>query len=155
MTTVRPVPEGYHTVTPYLIADEAESVLTFLKQAFGAKEHDVTRDQAGAIWHADLLIGDSHIMLSQASQQYPSQKASLYLYVPDTDATYRAALAAGATSRMEPADQFYGDRNAGVEAFGLTCWIGTHVEDVAPDEMERRIKDAAAKRAQAQTQRAS
>jgi uncharacterized glyoxalase superfamily protein PhnB len=152
---VRPVPEGYHTVTPYLIVDGADRLLAFLKAAFGAREHDVTRHDDGSIWHADVLIGDSHVMLSQATTQYPAREASLYLYVPNTDVTYRAALAAGATSVMEPADQFYGDRNAGVrDPFGITYWIGTHVEDVPPDEMERRVKVAAAKRAQAQSSRA-
>jgi uncharacterized glyoxalase superfamily protein PhnB len=147
---VKPIPDGYHTATPYLVARDAEQLLTFLKDAFGAKEIDITRHQDGTIWHGDVTVGDSHIMLSQASERFPAMPCALYLYVPDTDATYRAALAAGATSTMEPADQFYGDRNAGVkDAQGNMWWIGTHVEDVPPDEMERRVKAAAAQRAAA------
>jgi uncharacterized glyoxalase superfamily protein PhnB len=149
---VKPIPDGYHTATPYLVARDAEQLLKFLKDAFGAKENDITRHKDGSIWHADVTVGDSHIMLSQASDRFPAMPCALYLYVADTDATYRAALAAGATSLMEPADQFYGDRNAGVkDAQGNTWWIGTHVEDVPPDEMERRVKAAAEQRAAATT----
>ena len=144
---VRPIPEGYHTVVPYLIAADAEQLLAFLKQAFGVREHDVTRDQKGVIWHADVMIGDSHVMLSQGNEQHKPMPAAIYLYVPDTDALHRAAVAAGATSTMEPADQFYGDRTAGVtDPWGNMWWIGTHVEDVAPDELKRRVAEAAKKR---------
>jgi PhnB protein len=146
---VKPIPDGYHTATPYLVARDAEQLLKFLKQAFGAKEHDITRNDDGSIWHADVTVGDSHLMFSQASDRFPATSSAVYLYVPDTDATYRAALAAGGTSLMEPADQFYGDRNAGVkDGQGNMWWIGTHVEDVAPEEMQRRVKAAAAQRAQ-------
>jgi uncharacterized glyoxalase superfamily protein PhnB len=149
---VKPVPDGYHTITPYLISSNAEELLTFLKKAFGAKEVGIMRGPDGSIGHADLTVGDSHIMLSQANAQHAAMQAGIYLYVPDTDATYRAALAAGATSTMEPADQFYGDRNAGVkDTQGNMWWIGTHVEDVDPDEIQRRGKEAAAKRAQETT----
>ena len=145
---VKPVPEGYHTVTPYIVSGDAEKLLTFLRKAFGAQDTEVMRAPDGSIWHADLTVGDSHIMVSQANAQHPAMPASIYLYVPDTDATYKAALAAGATSTMEPADQFYGDRNAGVtDAQGNVWWIGTHVEDVAPDELKRRAEKVAAERA--------
>ena len=141
---VNPVPEGYHTVTPYLVSRDADGLLAFLKAAFDAREHDISRHDNGSIWHADIVIGDSHVMLSQATEQFPATTGAIYLYVPDADNTYRAALAAGATSLMEPADQFYGDRNAGVkDPFGNAWWIATHVEDVAPEEMERRVKAAA------------
>jgi PhnB protein len=144
---VKPVPEGYHTVVPFLIVKEADQLLAFLKQAFAAKEDEVMRAPDGSIWHADVLIGDSHIMFSQASDQHPPMAAAIYLYLPDTDATYRAALAAGATSTMEPADQFYGDRTAGVkDPFGNIWWMGTHVEDVAPDELKRRAAEVAKQR---------
>jgi PhnB protein len=147
---VKPVPDGYHTVTPYIVSSDAEQLLTFLNKAFGAKSGEVMRAPDGSIWHADVTVGDSHIMMSQANPQYPAMPASIYLYVPDADATYRAALAAGATSTMEPADMFYGDRNAGVkDAQGNVWWIGTHVEDVAPEELKRRAKAEAEKRAAA------
>jgi len=145
---VKPIPEGYHTVTPYLVSEDAEALLTFLKKAFDAKEVDVVRVENDAIMHGDVLIGDSHVMFAQANERFPPMKAGLYLYVPDVDATYKAALAAGATSTQEPANQFYGDRSAGVtDSLGNMWWLGTHVEDVPPEEMERRMKQAAAERA--------
>ena len=144
---VKPVPEGYHTLTPYIVAKDAEKLLAFLTAAFGAREAHIMRGGDGSIMHADVLIGSSHLMFAQANDRYPAMSVSVYMYVPDTDATYRAALAAGATSTMEPADQFYGDRNAGVkDAQGNMWWIGTHVEDVAPDEIARRAKAAAEQR---------
>jgi uncharacterized glyoxalase superfamily protein PhnB len=144
---VKAIPDGYHTVTPYLVVDDAEKLLKFVKDAFGAVEHDVTRHPDGTIWHADVTIGDSHVMMSQATDQHKAKTASIYLYVPDTDDTYRRALAAGAISTMEPATQFYGDRGAGVEdRSGITWWIGTHVEDVSPEEMKRRIAAEAERR---------
>ena len=144
---VRPIPEGYHTVVPYVIAADAEKLLTFLKAGLNAKETEVMRYPDGRIWHGDVVIGDSHVMLSQATEQHPAMASTLYLYVPDTDAAYRAAIAAGATSIMEPANQFYGDRNAGVKDSNGNCWyFGTHVEDVAPEEMKRRQAEEAKKR---------
>ena len=146
----KPIPEGYHTVVPYVIARDAEQLLTFVKTGLNAVEKDIMRYPDGRIWHADVLIGDSHVMFSQATERHPAMACSLYLYVPDTDAAYRAALAAGATSVMEPANQFYGDRNAGVkDANGNFWYFGTHVEDVSPEEMNRRQADEVKKRQQA------
>jgi uncharacterized glyoxalase superfamily protein PhnB len=145
---VQPIPEGYHTVTPYIIAKDAEGLLAFLKAAFAAREHHMSRRPDGVIWHGDVIIGDSHVMFSQGNDRVPAMPASVYLYVPDTDATYHAALRAGGTSLMEPADQFYGDRNAGVkDSNGNGWWIGTHVEDVPAEELERRAAEAATQRA--------
>jgi PhnB protein len=136
---VKPIPEGYHTVVPYVVAADAEALLEFLKTGLNAKEIEVMRYPDGRVWHGDVVIGDSHVMLSQATEQHPAMPATLYLYVPDTDAAYRAALAAGATSVTEPATQFYGDRNAGVKDSNGNMWyFGTHVEDVSPEEMRRR-----------------
>jgi PhnB protein len=136
---VKPIPEGYHTVVPYVVAAHAEALLEFLKTGLNAKEIEVMRYPDGRVWHGDVLIGDSHVMLSQATEQHPAMPATLYLYVPDTDAAYRTALGAGATSVMEPATQFYGDRNAGVKDSNGNMWyFGTHVEDVSPEEMRRR-----------------
>jgi PhnB protein len=136
---VKPIPEGYHTVVPYVVAADAQALLEFLKTGLKAREIEVMRYPDGRVWHGDVVIGDSHVMLSQATEQHPAMPATLYLYVPDTDAAYRAALAAGATSVMEPATQFYGDRNAGVKDSNGNMWyFGTHVEDVPPEEMRRR-----------------
>ena len=92
---VRPIPEGYHTVVPYIIAADAEKLLTFLKAGLNARETEVMRYPDGRIWHGDVVIGDSHVMLSQATEQHPAMASTLYLYVPDTDAAYRAAGVAG------------------------------------------------------------
>ena len=144
---VKPVPEGYHTVVPYVVAADAEALLEFLKTGLNAKEIEVMRYPDGRVWHGDVVIGDSHVMLSQATEQHPAMPATLYLYVPDTDAAYRAALAAGGTSVMEPATQFYGDRNAGVKDSNGNMWyFGTHVEDVSPEEMRRRQAEEVEKR---------
>jgi PhnB protein len=136
---VRPIPEGYHTVVPYIVAADAERLLAFMTAGLGARQEHVMRYPDGRIWHGDVLVGDSHVMLSQATDRHPAMPCTLYLYVPDTDAAYRTALAAGATSVMEPATQFYGDRNAGVQDSQGNFWyFGTHVEDVSPEEMARR-----------------
>ncbi len=147
---VRPIPEGYHTVTPYLIAEDVDGVISFLREAFGAEELYRMHGPDGGVWHAELQLGDSRLMLGGASEQFPPRPAVLYLYVEDVDATYRRALAAGATSVMEPADQFYGDRHGGVQDLaGNQWWIATHIEDVSPEELERRREAYLAERAAA------
>jgi PhnB protein len=137
---VKPIPEGFHTVTPYLVVEGAARLLEFLKRAFGAQELEPPSTRPdGTILHAAVRIGDSPVMLAEASEPWKPMPTGIYLYVEDTDATYRRALEAGGTSLMEPADQFYGDRNAGVkDPSGNFWWISTHVEDVPPEEMKRR-----------------
>ena len=136
---VKPIPDGYHTVTPYLTVHDVSGLIAFAEKAFGAKLLSSHNGPDGKIGHAEFKIGDSVVMTGQAREQVPATSAMLYLYVPDTDAVYRAALAAGGKSLMEPSDQFYGDRNAGVsDPFGIQWWIATHVEDVSPEEMVRR-----------------
>jgi PhnB protein len=143
MPTVKPIPEGYHSVTPYLVVTGASKLIDFMKQAFGAQEIHRMAAPDGTIMHAEVKIGDSHIMVGEAGGPNPAMPTMLYLYVTDTDATYKRALAAGATSEMEPKNQFYGDRNAGVkDASGNRWYIATHVEDVAPAEMEKRAQAA-------------
>ena len=147
---VKPVPDGYHTVTPYLVATDAQKVVEFATRAFDAKVGEEMRREDGTIMHAELQIGDSRIMLGQANEQHKAMPCALYLYVPDTDTTYKKALAAGAVSTMEPANQFYGDRNAGVrDQNGNLWWIGTHVEDVSPEELKKRAAAEEAKRREA------
>ncbi len=138
---VNPIPEGYHSVTPYLVVNGAGRLIDFLKQAFGAEERGRFLAPNGSIMHAEVKVGDSIIMLGDANEQVPARPAGLCLYVPDTDAIYRRAISAGATSLRGPEDQFYGDRSAGVtDPTGNTWWINTHVEDVSAKEMERRAK---------------
>ncbi len=140
---VDPIPQGYHTVTPYLFLKDARAFIDFAGRAFGAREQVSMEDEAGAVRHAEIEIGDSRVMLSQATDDYRPLPLAIHLYVEDCDATYAAAIEAGAESTMEPADQFYGDRMAGVrDAEGQIWWIATHVEDVPPEEMERRAKAA-------------
>lgn len=139
---VKPIPDGYHTVTPYLIVEGADRVVEFMKRAFDAKQAHISTASGGKIMHADLQIGDSHVMIGEASERWKAMPAAIHLYVPDTDATYKKALQAGATSEMEPANQFYGDRMAGVkDPAGNSWWIATHVEDMAPEEMKRREQE--------------
>lgn len=142
---VKPIPEGYHSVTPYLVAPGAGRLIEFLKEAFKAEEVERMSQPDGTVMHAEVRIGDSIIMMGESSDKFPAMPAAIYLYVPDVDAVYKRALAAGAASTMEPANQFYGDRNAGVkDPSGNLWWIATHVEDVPREEMAKRA--AAAKK---------
>ena len=110
-TKVKPIPDGFHSITPYLIVDGAAKIIDFAQKAFDAKlHHEATKRPDGSIMHATLKIGDSMLMISDTSEQAKATTTMLYLYVPDVDATYQKALKAGGTSVMEPADQFYGDR---------------------------------------------
>ncbi len=141
---VKPIPEGYQSVTPYLIVDNAAGLMDFAKEVLGAEEMFRMLGDNGKIGHAEMRIGDSVVMLSDANSENPVQQSTLLVYLEDCDATYKRALSAGGASRREPADQFYGDRTAGVEAFGVTWWFHTHVEDVPPEEMEKRAAAAMA-----------
>jgi len=138
---VKPIPEGYAAVTPYLIVKDVDTLLQFMKAAFDAQVKEEHRMPDGSVAHADVIIGGSHIMMGQAGGKWPEKLGSIMLYVPDADATYRRALDAGAKSLHEMTTQFYGDRSGGVEdPTGVTWWISTHVEDVPPEELERRMK---------------
>jgi uncharacterized glyoxalase superfamily protein PhnB len=138
--SVSPVPVGYHTVTPYLVVADGEGLLGFLRAAFQAEECSRTVRPDGSIANAEVRIGDSMVMVAQAREPWKPMPTGFYLYVPDTDATYTAALTAGGASLLEPADQFYGDRNAGVQdPWGNNWWIATHIEDVDEAEIQRRM----------------
>jgi uncharacterized glyoxalase superfamily protein PhnB len=138
----RTIPDGYHTVTPYLVVRGAQKSMDFLKKAFGAElAGEAIKRPDGSIMHATIKIGDCMVMMSDATDQHPPMQSMLYVYVPDVDAVYRRAVAAGGTSVMEPADQFYGDRSGGVkDPAGNQWWIGTHKEDVAPAELRKRAE---------------
>lgn len=140
---VKPIPEGFHSVTPYMVVRGARELIEFLKQAFGATEGHRTEQPDGTIMHAQLKIGDSPLMIAEGQGQWKPMPCAIYLYVKDTDATYKQALAAGGKSLMAPADQFYGDRNAGVtDPSGNQWWIATHFEDVSDEEMKKRSEVA-------------
>lgn len=137
---VSPVPEGYRMVTPYLVVADGEGLLAFLRSAFRAEVVSRSVRPDGSIANAEVRVGDSMVMLAEARAPWKPMPAGFYLYVPDTDAVYQAALAAGGVSLMEPADQFYGDRNAGVQdPWGNNWWIATHIEDVDEAEIQRRL----------------
>ena len=138
---VKPIPEGYTAVTPYLIVRDVDKLLEFLTSAFGAHVTAVHRDGEGQVMHGDVTIGDAHIMMGQATETWSEKLGSIHLYVPDADAAYRSAIAAGGKSLYEPTTHFYGDRSAGVEdPCGVTWWISTHVEEVSAEEMQRRMQ---------------
>lgn len=137
---VRPIPEGYHTVTPYLIVNGAAELLDFLRLAFGAEERGRMAGANGLIRHAEVRIGDSVIMLADGTDAASPMPAMLHLYVENCDAVYERALSAGAISVDEIADRFYGDRSGGVrDPTGNLWWISTRVEDVSSAELQRRI----------------
>jgi PhnB protein len=141
-TKVKPVPEGYHTVSPYIVVSGVDKLIEFAKQAFGAAEVYVSKRPDGSVQHAEVKIGDSIVMMGEG-QDIKKFPAMLHLYIEDVDAVYQRALQAGAKSIREPSDQPYGDRSGGVEdAFGNQWWISTHVADVPSEEMERRAKAA-------------
>jgi PhnB protein len=145
---VKPIPEGYHAVTPYLIVKDAARAIDFYKHAFNGTELLRMPGPGGRIMHAELKLGDSVVMLADEVPEMghhapgPDGGAavSLYLYVPDVDATVDRAVAAGAKVTRPVADQFYGDRNGTlIDPFGHVWSVGTHKEDVSPEEIERRM----------------
>jgi PhnB protein len=148
-----PIPEGYHTASPYLAVDDAARAIEYYVKAFGAKEVVRMDAPGGKVGHAELELGDSRIMLSdpfpQASTRPPKElggtSASVFLYVEDVDAVVKRAVDAGATVTMEVANQFWGDRFGTItDPFGHVWSIATHVEDVPPEEMAERAKAAMA-----------
>ena len=140
---VKPVPEGFHTVTPYLVVDGAEKVIRFMKEAFEAQPiFEPMMRPDGKVMHAEFKIGNSIVMISDSSERAQATSSMLYLYVPNVDAVYQKALKAGATSLMEPVDQFYGDRSGGVKDAAGNHWhIGTHIEDLSPAELKKRATE--------------
>lgn len=146
---VKPIPEGYHSVTPYLVVDDANAAIDFYKKAFGAEEK-FRMPMGDRIGHAELMIGDSHIMLAD---EFPDMghlgpknrggtTVSLMVYVDDVDSRFRQAIGAGAKQVRPLENQFWGDRMGTLEdPFGHVWSLATHVEEVAPDEMERRMAE--------------
>jgi PhnB protein len=150
---VKPIPEGYRSITPYLAVDDAADAIDYYTKAFGAKERGRMEAPGGKIGHAELEIGDSLIMLSDALPQFSTRppnelggtSMSIFLYVEDADAVVKQAVDAGGTATMEVADQFWGDRFGIVQdPFGHLWSVATHVEDVPPEEMAERAKAAMA-----------
>lgn len=138
----KPIPDGYHAVTPYLTVRGAAKVIEFLKQAFGAElEYEPIKRPDGAIMHAAVKIADSRVMIADESEYAKAAPSALYLYVPNVDTTYQQAVKAGGESVMEPMDMFYGDRGGCVKDPSGNQWnIATHKEDVAPQELAKRAE---------------
>lgn len=145
---VKPIPEGYHTATPYLIAKDAAGAIEFYKTAFGATVLDVVADESGVVMHGEFKIGDSPFMITDEHPDFPAwlgpqsrggTPVHIYLYVEDADAVFNRAIAAGAKELLPMKDQFYGDRSGALtDPFGHIWYIATHIEDVSQEEIQRR-----------------
>lgn len=141
------IPEGFNTVSPYLIVDGAQELIDFLTKGLDGKQIFSMKDDSGKITHATVKIGNSMIMLGDTMRGMGPQTAMLYLYVEDVDNLYKKALQAKAENVREPKDEFYGDRSAAVkDRWGNTWWIATQKEDVDRPELERRAKEMYKKR---------
>ena len=141
MTNIKPVPDGYTAITPYLIVENAAGFLDFLAQAFGAVERRRIPMPQGGIGHAEAEINGAVLMLADAfPPDFPANNTLIHLYVTDVDSAYARAVDAGATTISEPADEFYGDRIARVaDPYGNQWFIASHVEDVDTDELMKRV----------------
>jgi len=133
-------PAGYSTVCPYLVVPSVETTLEFLENVFHADVKDSFKGKSGMVVHGEARIGDTVIMIGRANEKWPAQTCMLYVYVDQVEETYQRALQFGATSVMEPKDQFYGNREAGVkDSQGNTWWIARQVEEVSAEELQRRL----------------
>lgn len=140
---VHHVPAGHNAVSPYLVTDRAEEIIRLMCEAFRGTELMRSRRPDGTLMHAEVRIADSVVMIGQAAGEFAPLPCMVHVYVPDCAAAYDRALALGAASLRAPTSQPYGDRTAGVrDAGGNQWWIATHEEDVAPEEIERRMRAA-------------
>ena len=151
MANVTPIPEGYETIIPYLSVNDGTAAIEFYKKAFGATEVMRFPDPSGKIAHAEIQIGSSRIMLSDEHPErgYRSPKSlggsgtGIMLYLSDVDVVFKRAVDAGAKAQQPVTDQFYGDRSGNlIDPFGHLWTVATHVEDVPPEEMQRRMEAA-------------
>jgi PhnB protein len=148
MSKVKPIPDGYHTVQPYLMFNNCSEAIAFYARAFGATEKLRMADAKGRIQHAEIQIGDSILMMADEAPQmeafsidhFGGSPVSLLIYTENCDGMYAEALKSGAKSLREPADQPYGDRMAGVkDPFGYKWWIATHIKDMTNEEMKATV----------------
>jgi len=146
-TKVKPIPDGFHTLTPHLTVKNAERALEFYKKAFGAEVLNVSHIPDGRVMHATVRIGDSMLMLNDefpemGSHATDSSNVTIHAYFENVDDIFKKALAAGATQKMPLADQFWGDRYGQVvDPYGIRWSLGTHIRDVTPDEMKKVMED--------------
>jgi uncharacterized glyoxalase superfamily protein PhnB len=151
---VKPIPEGYHTVTPFMTVRDAASAIEFYKKAFGATERGVMKDPTGKVMHAELKIGDSIVMMSDEFPDYGAlspqsvggSSMGLHIYVDNVDAAFDRAVKAGAQVEMPVIDQFWGDRYGKLkDPYGHKWSIATHTKDLSREEMKQGMEDAMAK----------
>ena len=150
---VKPVPEGFHTITPHLTVRDAKKAIEFYKKAFGAVEQGVMTTPDGKVMHAQLRIGDSPLMLNDESPEWGNLSPlstsgagfTIHLYVDKVDDLFNQAVSAGATAKMPVMDMFWGDRYGQVkDPYGYTWSLATHIADLSPEEMEKGAKEAMA-----------
>ena len=135
---VNPIPDGYPRFIPFLIVNDAPKLIDFLTEVLGAQETDRVTMPDGKVAHAEVKLGDSMIMISETSDEYPPNPTMIHVYVEDVDAVYKKAMDAGAESLKQPGDQFYGDRSCMVkDASGNSWGIATHIKDLTPEEIEK------------------
>lgn len=141
--SVSPVPQGYPRLSPYLVVDDPDVAIRFMREVLGGEEVRRSMDANGRVMHAEIRVADTLVMVGGASEQWPVIPGALHVYLEDVDAAYARALAAGATSLTPPTLQPYGDRSAYVrDAAGTTWFLSTHVEDVSDEEIRRRMAAA-------------
>lgn len=140
---VNPIPDGYSRVSPYLLTENADAVVKFILDTFDAQDRGTMRGPEGAVMHAEVKIGDTVIMVSDSMPGYPPMRTMVHVYVKDSDATVKKAVANGGVEVGAVETRFYGDRAGEVkDPGGNSWWISTRVEDVSEEEMERRMKEA-------------
>ncbi len=139
--SVKPIPEGYSNVIPFLICTGADKVIDFCQKVFGAKAMNISKDDKGTIMHASIQIRDSAVMLSEGSEKFPAKSTMMYVYTENCDEIYKLGIAAGGTPLREPTNEFYGDRSCGfADPSGNQWWVATHIEDVSPEEIAKRMQ---------------
>jgi len=140
MEKTKPIPEGFHTITPYLAVHHVKETIAFLKSAFGAREiHVSAMPGGGPIMNAELQIGDSMVMLGEKPAGQPTHPGMLYMYVEDCDSVFKQAVKAGGKTILEPTDHFYGDRSGAIEdPSGNQWWIATRKENLSGEEIASR-----------------
>ena len=140
---VSPIPSTHNTVSPYLVLDDVAGEIDFMKAAFGAEELERITLPNGKIMHAEMRIGDSVVMLGGAQEGFSARPGMMHVYCEEVDAVYAKALAAGATTIMEPQDQFYGNREGGVaDPQGNQWWIGSRIEELTNEQLHERAASA-------------
>lgn len=150
-TEVKPVPDGFHTATPYLIIKDAASAIDFYKKAFDAVELERITDDNGKVRHAEIKIGDSPFMMTDETKEYPDWQSPqsrggstvhIYLYVPDADAVFNQAIAAGAMELLPMKDQFYGDRSGGVtDPYGHVWYIASRIKNISAEDIAAHMAE--------------